>query len=123
MQQHRFEFDEAPSVEAVASQLSKLCLKFNGYDKDGREDDGGLAMSRPVGVAFLLAGLDRGEPVLYHLGPSGTFFIPQFRSFIFFFSWLSYYSLDNCPPWGKTPSAPCRVEFFAGARLVPMTNI
>lgn len=78
MQEHRFEFDEAPSVEAVASHLSRLALKFNGYDKDGRpgngreEDDGGLAMSRPVGVALLMAGIDRGDvPVLYHLDPSG----------------------------------------------------
>lgn len=81
IQEHRFEFDEAPSVEAVASQLSRLALKFNGYDKDGKpgnsgreEDDGsgGLAMARPVGVALLMAGVDRGgRPVLYHLDPSG----------------------------------------------------
>ncbi|CAM9390404.1 unnamed protein product [Scytosiphon promiscuus] len=86
VQEHRFEFDEAPSVEAVASQLSQLALKFNGYDKDGkvgsgggREDGGdgnggGLAMSRPVGVALLMAGVDReGVPVLYHLDPSGAY--------------------------------------------------
>lgn len=76
-------------MEAVASQLSKLCLKFNGYDKDGkhgggREEDDGLAMSRPVGVAFLLAGLDRGEPVLYHLDPSGMLF-----SILFFVGYSS----------------------------------
>lgn len=84
VQEHRFEFDEAPSVEAVASQVSRLALKFNGYDKDGkvgnsggREDEdggngGGLAMSRPVGVALLMAGVDQGGlPVLYHLDPSG----------------------------------------------------
>lgn len=43
-------------MEAVASQLSRLALKFNGYDKEGKagnggredEDGGGLAMSRPV---------------------------------------------------------------------------
>ncbi|CAN0342914.1 unnamed protein product [Ectocarpus fasciculatus] len=82
VQEHRFEFDEAPSVEAVASQLSRLALKFNGYDKDGKagnggredEDGGGLAMSRPVGVALLMAGVDRGDrPVLYHLDPSGAY--------------------------------------------------
>lgn len=78
MQEHRFEFDEAPSVEAVASQVSRLALKFNGYDKDGKAgsgregEDGGVAMSRPVGVALLMAGIDRGNhPVLYHLDPSG----------------------------------------------------
>ncbi|CAM9171969.1 unnamed protein product [Ectocarpus sp. 6 AP-2014] len=82
VQEHRFEFDEAPSVEAVASQLSRLALKFNGYDKDGKagnggreeEDGGGPAMSRPVGVALLMAGVDRGDrPVLYHLDPSGAY--------------------------------------------------
>lgn len=78
MQEHRFEFDEAPSVEAVASQLSRLTLSFNGYEKDGkpgsgRDDDDGLAMARPVGVALLMAGIDRGDrPVLYHLDPSGS---------------------------------------------------
>lgn len=78
VQEHRFEFDEAPSVEAVAAQLSRLALKFNGYDKDGRagsgreDEDGGPAMSRPVGVALLMAGIDHGNrPVLYHLDPSG----------------------------------------------------
>lgn len=64
-------------MEAVALQLSRLALKFNGYDKDGRqgggkEEDDDLAMSRPVGVSLLLAGIDSGDrPVLYHLDPSG----------------------------------------------------
>lgn len=78
IQEHRFEFDEAPSVEAVAAQLSRLALKFNSYDKDGRagsgreDEDGGPAMSRPVGVALLMAGIDHGNrPILYHLDPSG----------------------------------------------------
>ena len=64
-------------MEAVASHLSQLALKFHGYDKDGKprsskeEADGG-AMARPVGVALLMAGVDRGNrPVLYHLDPSG----------------------------------------------------
>lgn len=65
----------------MASHLSRLALKFNGYDKDGKTDSGdddngngggGLAMSRPVGVALLMAGIDLGGlPVLYHLDPSG----------------------------------------------------
>lgn len=91
VQEHIFEFEEAPSVEAVASQLSTLALKFNGYDKDGKsgsggrdDDDGGLAMSRPVGVALLMAGIDRGNcPVLFHLDPSGE--RPSFACIIFHF--------------------------------------
>lgn len=79
IQEHRFEFDEAPSVEAVASHLSGLTLKFHGYDKDGKpgstsreEEEDGCAMARPVGVALLIAGVDRGNrPVLCHLDPSG----------------------------------------------------
>merc|ERR1719486_1404812 len=30
-------------------------------------------MSRPFGVALLMAGLDSGEPALYHMDPSGTY--------------------------------------------------
>lgn len=76
VQEHRFEFDEAPSVEAVAAQLSRLALKFNGYEAPGEQGEGqgggGLAMSRPVGVALLMAGIDcGGRPVLYHLDPTG----------------------------------------------------
>ncbi|CAN0494365.1 unnamed protein product, partial [Laminaria digitata] len=78
VQEHRFEFDEPPSVEAVAAQLSRLALKFNGYDAPGEQGEGGnqggLAMSRPVGVALLMAGIDcGGRPVLYHLDPSGAY--------------------------------------------------
>ncbi|CAM9576455.1 unnamed protein product, partial [Ectocarpus sp. 13 AM-2016] len=72
VQEHRFEFDEAPSVEAVASQLSRLALKFNGYDKDGKA--GNECRKPVVGVALLMAGVDRGDqPVLYHLDPSGAY--------------------------------------------------
>lgn len=78
MQEHRFEFDEAPSVEAVALQLSRLTMKFNGYDREdragsGRDEEDNLAMARPMGVALLLAGVDEGGgPVLYHVDPSGS---------------------------------------------------
>lgn len=86
MQEHRFEFDEAPSVEAVAAQLSRLALKFNGYDTPGEQGEGGsqggggLAMSRPVGVALLIAGIDcGGRPVLYHLDPTGEAWVMAFE--------------------------------------------
>ena len=85
VQEHRFEFDEAPSVEAVAAQLSRLALKFNGYDASGEQGEGGnqggLAMSRPVGVALLMAGIDcGGRPVLYHLDPSGEAWVMAFKT-------------------------------------------
>ncbi|CAM9401154.1 unnamed protein product [Choristocarpus tenellus] len=77
-QEHWFEFEEPPSVEGLAAQLSRLALRFNGYDKgteEGGTDEGDkeIAMSRPVGVALLLAGSDSRGPVLYHLDPSGTY--------------------------------------------------
>ncbi|CAM9602348.1 unnamed protein product, partial [Discosporangium mesarthrocarpum] len=77
-QEHWFEFEEPPSVEGVASQLSRIALRFNGYEKTGDgggedEVDKNLAMSRPVGVALLLAGVDHRGPVLYHLDPSGAY--------------------------------------------------
>lgn len=85
VQEHRFEFDEAPSVEAVAAQLSRMALKFNGYDAPGEQGEGGnqggLAMSRPVGVALLMAGMDcGGRPVLYHLDPSGEAWVMAFKT-------------------------------------------
>ena len=84
VQEHRFEFDEAPRVEAVAAQLSRLALKFNGYDAPGEqgegENQGGLTMSRPVGVALLMAGIDCGDrPVLYHLDPSGEAWVMAYK--------------------------------------------
>ncbi|PRW61433.1 Proteasome subunit alpha type-5 [Chlorella sorokiniana] len=67
-QQHRFTYNEPMPLESVTQSLCDLALRF-GEDDD---DEGG--MSRPFGVALLVAGWDaEGGPVLFHTDPSGTY--------------------------------------------------
>mmetsp|Transcript_34334 Transcript_34334/g.61268 ORF Transcript_34334/g.61268 Transcript_34334/m.61268 type:complete len:241 (-) Transcript_34334:177-899(-) len=66
-QQHRFSYNEPMPIESCTQSLCDLALRFG---EDGEE--GG--MSRPFGVALLVAGMDVDNgPVLYHTDPSGTF--------------------------------------------------
>merc|ERR1711991_169351 len=69
-QNHRFTFDEPISVESVTQAVCDLSLKF-GEDSGGKKKE--RLMSRPFGVALLLAGIDENGPHLYHTDPSGTF--------------------------------------------------
>lgn len=65
-QQHRFNYNEAMGVEACTQSLCDLALRFG----EGGDD----SMSRPFGVALLLAGNDKKKgPCLYHTDPSGTY--------------------------------------------------
>ncbi|WPT16457.1 Proteasome subunit alpha type-5-A [Picochlorum sp. SENEW3] len=69
-QQHRFTYNEPMPVESMTQSLCDLALKFG---EDEGDDDGG-GMSRPFGVALLVAGWDDEHgPVLFHTDPSGTF--------------------------------------------------
>ncbi|KAK9820541.1 hypothetical protein WJX72_011438 [[Myrmecia] bisecta] len=65
-QQHRFSYNEPMPVESCTQSLCDLALRFGDGD-----DEGG--MSRPFGVALLIAGWDEDGPVLWHTDPSGTF--------------------------------------------------
>lgn len=65
-QYHRFTFNEAMPVESLTQAVCDLALKFG---ESGEE----RGMSRPFGVALLVAGWDTHGPVLYHTDPSGTF--------------------------------------------------
>mmetsp|Transcript_25079 Transcript_25079/g.59756 ORF Transcript_25079/g.59756 Transcript_25079/m.59756 type:complete len:240 (+) Transcript_25079:99-818(+) len=66
-QQHRFSYNEPMPVESCTQSLCDLALRFG---EDG--EDGG--MSRPFGVALLMAGNDPVHgPILFHTDPSGTF--------------------------------------------------
>lgn len=65
--EHRFTYDEAMTTESCTQALCDLALRFG---EDGRDSD---AMSRPFGVALLVAGVDERGPALYHTDPSGTF--------------------------------------------------
>mmetsp|Transcript_8670 Transcript_8670/g.15683 ORF Transcript_8670/g.15683 Transcript_8670/m.15683 type:complete len:243 (-) Transcript_8670:148-876(-) len=64
---HTFTYDEPMQVESCAQALCDLALRFG---EDGREED---AMSRPFGVALLIAGYDENGPALIHTDPSGTY--------------------------------------------------
>ncbi|CAI7757267.1 unnamed protein product [Closterium sp. NIES-53] len=64
-QSHRFSYNEPMLVESCTQALCDLSLKFG----EGGDD----SMSRPFGVALLVAGVDKYGPCLYHTDPSGTF--------------------------------------------------
>jgi 20S proteasome subunit alpha 5 len=63
-QNHRFTFDEPMSTESCTQAICDYALQF------GEE---GAPMSRPFGVALLVAGVDEYGPALFHTDPSGTF--------------------------------------------------
>jgi len=68
-QQHRFTYNEPMPVESITQSLCDLALQFGEDDSDE-----GSGMSRPFGVALLVAGWDDEHgPVLFHTDPSGTF--------------------------------------------------
>ncbi|KAI3431557.1 hypothetical protein D9Q98_004606 [Chlorella vulgaris] len=67
-QQHRFTYNEPMPLESLTQSLCDLALRF------GEDDSGEGGMSRPFGVALLVAGWDaEGGPVLFHTDPSGTY--------------------------------------------------
>jgi 20S proteasome subunit alpha 5 len=66
-QQHKFTYNEPMPVESLTQSLCDLALRFGEDDEEG-------GMSRPFGVALLVAGWDSEHgPVLFHTDPSGTF--------------------------------------------------
>ncbi|KAI8319743.1 N-terminal nucleophile aminohydrolase [Martensiomyces pterosporus] len=67
-QNHTFTYDEPIPVRSVTQAVCDLALRF-GEGADGQES----TMSRPFGVALLIAGVDERGPQLYHTDPSGTF--------------------------------------------------
>ncbi|KAF3921715.1 hypothetical protein ABW21_db0205858 [Orbilia brochopaga] len=68
-QNHRFHYGEPLRVESTTQAICDLALRF-GEGADGQES----IMSRPFGVALLIAGCDEDGPQLYHAEPSGTFY-------------------------------------------------
>jgi len=56
-------------VESCTLSVCELALQF-GEDRRDRNKN---AMSRPFGVALLLAGVDEKGPRLFHADPSGTY--------------------------------------------------
>ena len=68
-QNHAFNYNEPLRVESCTQAICDLALRF-GEGADGEES----IMSRPFGVALLIAGHDEDGPQLYHAEPSGTFY-------------------------------------------------
>lgn len=67
-QNHRFLYHEPMRVEALTQSICDLALRFgesSGSDKP--------IMSRPFGVALLIAGKDDTGFKLFHADPSGTY--------------------------------------------------
>lgn len=58
-QNHSFQYDEPIKVESVTQSVCDLALRF-GEGADGEE----RIMSRPFGVALLIAGFDENGPQL-----------------------------------------------------------
>mmetsp|Transcript_3221 Transcript_3221/g.4120 ORF Transcript_3221/g.4120 Transcript_3221/m.4120 type:complete len:305 (+) Transcript_3221:142-1056(+) len=80
VQDHWFQFGEQVGVEKLIMLLSQLVQKFHGFDEDEAENSNeereneDETLSRPVGVAVMLAGLDHNNRyALYLLEPSGAF--------------------------------------------------
>jgi len=65
---HHFTYDEKIKVESVTQAVCDLALRF-GESAHGEES----IMSRPFGVALLVAGVDEKGPQLFNTDPSGTF--------------------------------------------------
>lgn len=68
--QHDLYYNEEISVESLTQSVCDLALRF-GEGASGEK----RLMSRPFGVALLIAGYDNDKgPQLYHAEPSGTFY-------------------------------------------------
>jgi 20S proteasome subunit alpha 5 len=59
---------EPISVKALTQSVSDLALNFGEGDPNTKKKP----MSRPYGVALLIAGVDENGPSLYQTDPSGT---------------------------------------------------
>jgi 20S proteasome subunit alpha 5 len=69
-QNHTFTYDEKIGVEALTQAVCDLALSFG----EGSDGDSKKRMSRPFGVALLLAGYDDVDGCqLFFSDPSGTF--------------------------------------------------
>lgn len=67
-QQHHFVYNERMKTESITQAISDLSLKFG--ENDDQEE---TLISRPFGVALLIAGVDENGPQLFYADPSGTY--------------------------------------------------
>jgi 20S proteasome subunit alpha 5 len=73
-QNHTFTYDEPIGVEALTQAVCDLALSFGEGSDGNNNNEEKKRMSRPFGVALLLAGYDSlNGPQLYFSDPSGTY--------------------------------------------------
>ena len=71
-QNYRFNYNEPLPVESCAQSVCDLAVRFGEGKRDKKKKEGEIRMSRPFGVALLIAGVDENGPALYLTDPSGT---------------------------------------------------
>ena len=72
-QNYRFNYNEPLPVESCAQSVCDLAVRFGEGKRDKKKKEGEIRMSRPFGVALLIAGVDENGPALYFTDPSGTY--------------------------------------------------
>ena len=71
---HWFTFNESMPVEAICLAVCDVALSFAEKKKKQKEKNQNRGVSRPYGVAMLIAGIDDdGEPRLFKSDPSGNY--------------------------------------------------
>jgi len=71
---HWFNFNEPMPVEAISLAVCDMALSFAEKKKKQREKNEKRVVSRPYGVAMLIAGIDTdGQPRLFKNDPSGNY--------------------------------------------------
>lgn len=65
---HRYTYLEPITVKALTQTVSDMALNFGEGDPSSKKKP----MSRPYGVALLIAGVDENGPAIYQTDPSGT---------------------------------------------------
>lgn len=72
-QNYHFNYDEPLPVESCAQSVCDLAVRFGEGKRDKKKKkEGEIRMSRPFGVALLIAGVDERGPALYLTDPSGS---------------------------------------------------
>ena len=71
---HWFNFNEPMPVEAISLAVCDVALSFAEKKKNQREKNEKRGVSRPYGIAMLIAGIDTdGTPKLFKNDPSGNY--------------------------------------------------
>jgi len=72
-QHHWFTYNEPIFVESCVHSIADMALDFSDVQDDDDGEKKKKTMSRPFGVALLVAGVDCDGPALFNTDPSGTY--------------------------------------------------